>query len=95
MSYGVELGNLRSTSTGLSFVGSFDYTGGNSSIYYIAEAFEFATGAEAIVLPQVNIPANYIPQFPTVSVSVSNANKRVSVTANGGNVSSKILVFVK
>lgn len=95
MSFGFDLGRLKSGSTGLSFVSSFTYSGGSVSYNFDSEAFAYATGAQAIILPQVNIPASTVPTFPTVVASLSTANRRITVTASGGNVSSTILVFVK
>ena len=95
MSYGFDLGRLRTDSTGLSYVDQFNYTGGTISQVYQSEAFEFATDAQAILLPQANTPASTIPVFPSISVSLSTTLKQITVTASGGNVVSTILVFVK
>jgi len=95
MSYGFLLGKLNSGSTGLSYVDRFTYSGGTQTREYTAEAFAYATGAQAILLPQANVPANTVPQFPTLSATVNTSTKRITVTASGGNISSTILVFVK
>lgn len=95
MSFGFDFGRLRSDSTGLSFVDRFDYFGGTVTRTYDSPAFEFATAAQAIILPQVNIAASTIPAFPSITASLSTANKRITVTATGGNVQSSILVFVR
>jgi hypothetical protein len=95
MSYGFDLGRLKSDSTGMSYVDKFDYSSGTVNKSYSSPAFEFATDVQAIVMPGVNVPANTIPVFPTVSTSFSNANKTISVSASGGNIQSTILVFVR
>lgn len=96
MSFGFDLGRLKSGSTGLSYVDRFDYAaGGTVTRQYSSEAFAYATGAQALLLPQLNIPANFVPQFPVISASLSTVNKTITVTVDGGNVSSTILVFVK
>jgi hypothetical protein len=95
MNYGFDLGRLRSNSVGLSFVDRFLYSGGTENKIYESEAFEFATAAEAILLPQVDVPASTIPVYPTVSVALQVANKRIVVMATGGNVVSNILIFVR
>lgn len=96
MSYGFNLGKLNSGSTGLSYVSSFTYTAGTSvTKEFTAEAFAFATGAQAILLPQVGVPASTVPKFPVIKSTLSTTNKKITVTVSGGNVSSTILVFVK
>jgi len=95
MSYGFDLGRLKSTSTGLSYVDSFTYSGGGASKTYTSPAFEFATGVRTFVMPSINIGPETIPQFPTVSTSFSNATKSLSVSVSGGNISVTILVFVR
>jgi hypothetical protein len=95
MSYGFDLGRLRTDSTGLSYVDRFTYTGGTINRVYSSEAFEFATGAQSIILPQSNTAANTIPIFPTITTSLSVANKQITVIASGGNVVSDVLVFVR
>jgi hypothetical protein len=95
MSYGFDLGRLKTTSTGLSYVDSFAYGGGTVGKSYQAPAFEFATDVRAFVLPGVNIPANQVPVFPSVVTSLNQATKTIAVTASGGNVQSTILVFVR
>jgi hypothetical protein len=95
MSYGFDLGRLRTDSTGLSYVDRFTYAGGTVTRTYDSPAFEYATGAQAIILPQVETPANVIPQFPTITATLSTTNKRITVTASGGNIGASILVFVR
>ena len=95
MSFGFDLGRLKSGSIGLSYVDRFNYAGGSVTRQYSSEAFAHATGAQAILLPQANIPANIVPQFPVVATHLSTANKTITVTVGSGNVASTILVFVK
>lgn len=95
MSYGFNLGRLRSDSTGMSYVDKFDYSGGTVTKTYTSPAFRFTTDVKAILLPTVNIPASTIPTFPTISTSFSVSDQSITVTASGGNVSSSILVFVR
>lgn len=95
MSYGFDLGRLKSSSTGLSYVDSFTYSGGGASKTYTSPAFEFATGVKAFVMPSVNIGPETIPEFPSVSTSFSSSAKSLYVTVTGGNVSVTILVFVR
>jgi hypothetical protein len=95
MSYGFDLGRLKTSSTGMSYVDRFTHSGGTTSKSYVSPAFEFATGVVAFVMPGENIPATKVPAFPTVSASFSNLTKSISVAANGGNVSVSILVFVR
>ena len=95
MSYGFDLGRLKSTSTGASYVDSFSYSGGGDSKTYTSPAFEFATGVKAFIMPSVNIGPETVPQFPTVTTSFSNSSKSLYVTVSGGNVSVTILVFVR
>jgi hypothetical protein len=95
MSFGFDFGRLRSDSTGLSFVDRFTYLGGTVTRTYDSPSFEFATAAQAILLPQVNIAASTIPAFPTISASLSTTDRRITVTASGGSIQSTILVFVR
>lgn len=95
MSYGFDLGRFKSTSTGLSFVSSFSYAGAQMTQSYQAAAFEFATEVRAFFLPNANIPAESIPAFPSISTSLNNATKTISVTTGAGNVPATILVFVR
>jgi hypothetical protein len=95
LSIGFDIGRLKSGSTGLSFVAEFSYSGGTVTNEYTSEAFAYATGAQAILLPQVNIPASTIPTFPTITATLNTTNRKITVTAAGGNVTSTILVFVK
>jgi hypothetical protein len=95
MSFGFDLGRLKSTSTGLSYVDSFAYGSGTVSKSYQAPAFEFATDVQAFILPGVNIPASQVPAFPSVVASLNPSTKTIVVSASGGNVQSTILVFVR
>jgi hypothetical protein len=95
VSYGFDLGRLKTSSTGASYVDNFTYSGGTVEKSYQAPAFEFATEVRAFVLPGVNIPANQVPEFPSVATNLNTTNKTISVTASGGNVRSTILVFVR
>ena len=95
MTYGFDLGRLKTSSTGMSYVDKFDYSGGDVSKTYTSPAFEFATDVKAFISPGINIPANTIPVFPAITTSFNNANKTISVSASGGNVPSTILVFVR
>jgi hypothetical protein len=94
MSFGFDLGRLRSDSTGLSYVSRFAHSGGNNNVVYTSEAFAFATRAQAILLPQVDVPASVVLQFPTVVVTLNTSLKRIAVSVSGGNVAANILVFV-
>lgn len=95
MSYGFDLGRLKTSSTGASYVDNFQYAGGSVTKTYTAPAFEFATDVKAFILPGYNIPANQVPVFPTVSTYVNTGTKTITVTASGGTVPSTILVFVR
>lgn len=95
MSYGFDLGYLKTSSTGMSYVDKFAHSGGTTDKTYSSPAFEFATDVKCFVMPAENIPANKIPVFPEVTPTFSTANKTVSVHVNGGNVSVSILVFVR
>ncbi len=95
MSYGFDLGRLKSTSTGASFVDSFSYSSGTVTKSYTAPAFQFATDVKAFILPGINIPANQVPTFPTITTSLNTSTRTIDVTASGGNVPSTILVFVR
>lgn len=96
MSYGFDLGNLRSDAIGLSYVGKFTYAPGDSTAKdFVSDALAFATDTEVMVAPQVGISASTVPQFPSISATLSTADKRIRVTASGGNVKSTILVFVR
>lgn len=95
MTYGFDLGRMKSTSTGASYVDRFAYSSGTVTKTYTSPAFEFATGVTAFVLPGINIPASTIPVFPTVTTSLSTSGKSITVTASGGNIPSTILVFVR
>lgn len=95
MSIGFDLGRLKSTSTGLSYIDRIDYTGGSVSQEYTSPAFEFATGARTFVTPGENVPATKVPTFPTVTATVDTANRKITVSASGGNVRCNILVFVR
>jgi hypothetical protein len=55
LSIGFDIGRLKSGSTGLSFVAEFSYSGGTVTNEYTSEAFAYATGAQAILLPQVKL----------------------------------------
>lgn len=95
MSYGFDLGRLKTSSTGASYVDSFAYTSGTVTKSYTAPAFEFATDVKAFILPGYNIPANQVPVFPTISATLNTGSKTIDVVASGGNVQSTILVFVR
>jgi hypothetical protein len=95
MSYGFDFGRLKSSSTGLSYVADFYYTGNYASQSYQSPAFEFATDVRFFIMPAEDVPADRVPVFPTVSANLSTANKTITVTASGGNVSLYILVFVR
>jgi hypothetical protein len=95
MSVGYDLGNLKSSSTGLSYIDRFSHTSGTTSRSYSSAAFEVANSVEVFVSPAQNIPASTVPTFPTISTSLNKAGRSVSVTASGGNVSVIILVFVR
>jgi len=95
MSYGFDLGRLKSSSTGMSYIDRIDYGGGNFSQEYTSPAFEFATGVKAFVTPGENVPATKVPTFPTVTTTLDKANKKITVAATGGNVRCNILVFVR
>jgi len=95
MTYGFNLGKLNSDSIGLSYVSQFEYLGGSIVQTYTSEAFAFASGVEAILLPQTDVPANIIPIFPSIYTSLDTNNKVIAVGVSGGNISSTILVFIK
>lgn len=95
MSYGLDLGRLKTSSTGMSYVDRFTYTSGTVSKEYSSPAFQYATDVKAFVLPGVDIPASTVPQFPTVNTSFDTSAKKLYVTASGGNVNCTILVFVR
>jgi len=95
MSVGFDLGYLKSSSTGLSYVNQFGHGGGTTNQSYTSEAFKLANAVAVFVSPAQNIPANVVPSFPSISTSLDTANGIVYVTASGGNVSVNILVFVR
>ncbi len=95
MSYGFDLGRLKTSSTGASYVDSFSYSSGTVTKSYTAPAFEFATDVKAFILPGINIPANQVPTFPIITTSLNVGSRTISVSASGGNVPSTILVFVR
>lgn len=95
MSFGFDLGRLKSSSTGASYVDSFAYNGSPVTKTYTAPAFEFATEVRTFILPGVNIPASQVPSFPTVTTSLNPGTRTIQVSASGGNVQSTILVFVR
>lgn len=95
MSYGLDLGYLKTSSMGMSYVDSFTYSGGGLNKTYESPSFEFATSASCVIMPAENVPPNKIPAFPSVSAAVNNAEKKIAVRVTGGNVSVNILVFVR
>lgn len=95
MTYGFDFGQLKSSSTGLSYVDEFYYTGNAASTTYISPAFQFATEVKCFILPAEDIPADKVPTFPSVTPTLSTATKTISVVASGGNVNLYILVFVR
>lgn len=95
MSYGFDLGRIKSSSTGASYVDQFAHSGGTTNKSYTSPAFAFATDVKAVVTPGVNVPASTIPSFPTVTTSLNTATKTISVSASGGNIQVTILVFVR
>ncbi|MFN6304339.1 MAG: hypothetical protein ACK42H_19305 [Planctomycetota bacterium] len=95
MTYGFDLGRLKNTSTGMSYVDFFYYTTGTVNKTYDSPAFAFATDVKHFIMPAEDIPADKIPVFPTVSTSLSTANKRITLSVTGGNVNVNILVFVR
>jgi len=95
MSYGFDLGYLKTSSTGMSYVDKFTHSGGTTSNTYSSPAFEFATDVKSFVMPAENIPPNRVPVFPTITTSLSTASKTISVQVIGGNVVVSVLVFVR
>lgn len=95
MSVGYDLGYLKSSSTGLSYIDRFAHSSGTTTKSYSSDAFSLASEVKVFVSPTQNIPASTIPTYPTISTSLNQATKSVSVTASGGNVSVNILVFVR
>ena len=95
MSFGFDFGRLRSDSTGLSFVARFPYTGQPETVIFDSPAYEYATAAQAILLPEVNTPANVVPQYPVITATLSQVQGRITVTATAGNIVATILVFVR
>ncbi len=95
MSYGFDLGRLKSSSTGVSYIDRIDYGGGVVTQEYTSPAFEFATQAKAFVMPAANVAANVVPQFPVVTTTLDTANRKITVSASNGNVRCNILVFVR
>jgi hypothetical protein len=95
MSFGFDFGRLRSDSTGLSFVGRVDYTGAPLSTTFDSPAYEYATAAQALLLPTVNIPAATIPVYPSVTATLNQTVGRITVSATAGNTPATILVFVR
>jgi hypothetical protein len=95
MSVGFDLGYLKSSSTGLSYINQFSHLSGTTNRSYSSEAFKLANAVAAYVSPAQNIPASTIPSFPTISTSLNKTTGVVGVTATGGNVSVNILVFIR
>lgn len=95
MSFGFDLGYLKSSSTGLSYVNRFGHFNGTTTQTYTSEAFKLASEVAVYVSPAQNIPASTVPSFPTISKSLDTVNGTLSITASGGNVSVVILVFVR
>ena len=95
MSYGFDLGRLKSTSTGVSYIDRIDYGGGVLTQEYTSPAFEFATSAKAFVTPAENVPPTTVATFPTVVVTLDKPNKKITVVASNGNVRCNVLVFVR
>lgn len=94
MSYGFDLGRLRSDSIGMSFVDRFVHSGGTTVKAYTSEAYAYATRVEVVMTPGVDIPASTVPVFPTISKQVSRSARTLSVTASGGNITLTLLIFV-
>lgn len=95
MSMGFDLGYLKSSSTGLSYVNRFGHGGGTTNQSYSSEAFKLANSVAVFVAPAQNIPANQVPSFPNISTSLDKTSGIIYVTAQGGNVSVNLLVFVR
>ena len=94
MSFGFDLGRLKSDSIGMSYVDRFVHTGGSTQKVYTSEAYAFATKAEVVLTPGIDIPASTIPEFPAITKVIDQSDKKITITVNGGNVSLTLLVFV-
>lgn len=95
MSYGFSLGKITSESYGLSYIDKINYAGSALTVYYSSPSMRYARKIEAIVLPQINIPATMVPSFPSVAAYISQSSATASVSISGGNVPSTILIFVR
>lgn len=95
MNFGFDFGRLRSDSTGLSFVAQFPYTGQPETVIFESPAYEYATAAQALLLPTTNVTASTIPVYPSVVAALNQAAGRITVSATAGNTPATILVFVR
>lgn len=95
MTFGFDLGRLKSSSTGMSYIDRIDYGGGTMTQEYVSPAFEFATDAKVFVTPAINIPPSVVPAFPTITTTVDTSLRKITVSASGGNVRCNLLVFVR
>ena len=94
MAYGFDLGKLKSSSIGMSYVDRIWHTGGTSYSSRSSSAFSYANSVRTFVTPAADNPYTVIASYPSVSTSLDRNSGTVSVTVSGGNVAVNVLIFV-
>lgn len=94
MAYGFDLGRLKSSSVGMSYVDRIAHSGETSTSTKTSTAFSYAKAVRTFTTPAQNVPSNIVPAYPTVSTSLDRSNGVLTVTVTGGNVSVNVLIFV-
>lgn len=94
MAYGFDLGRLKSSSVGMSYVDRIAHNGGTSTSTKTSTAFSYAKAVRTFTTPAQNVPSNIVPAYPSVSTTLDRSNGVLTVTVSGGNVSVNVLIFV-
>lgn len=94
MAYGFDLGRLKSSSVGMSYVDRIAHSGGTITRTKTSTAFAYAKAVRTFTTPAQNVPSNIVPSYPAVSTSLDRSNGVLTVTVSGGNVSVNVLIFV-
>lgn len=94
MAYGFDLGRLKSSSIGVSYVDRIAHNGGTNTRTKQSTAFSYATAVRTFTTPAQNVASNIVPVYPTVTTTLDRSNGIITVTVSGGNVSVNVLIFV-